>query len=629
MATKDFKRKLSAILSADVAGYSRLMGEDEAATVSTIETYREVMSTLIKQHRGRVVDSPGDNVLAEFGSVVDAVQCGVAVQNELQARNAELPENRRMQFRIGINLGDVIEEGDRIYGDGVNIAARIEGLAEPGGICISKTAYDHVKNKLEIGYEYLGEHTVKNIAEPVRVYRVLTEPESAGKVIGEKRFLGRFSRRTAFAAIIILVIVAGGLIGWNIYLQQSKKVEPASLDKMAYPLPDKPSIAVLPFVNMSGDPEQEYFSDGITEEIITSLSKVPQLLVIARNSTFTYKGKSVKVQQVAEELGVQYVLEGSVRKSGDKVRVTTQLIDALTGHHLWAERYDRNVKDIFAVQDEITMKILTELHVKLTDGEFARLYARGTENLQAYLKVLEGHQYKQRNTKEDNAVAKRLYQEAVDLDPNYAAAYMSLGLAHVLDVFLGATKSPKDSLLHAMKLTKRAIKLDNTLTQAHGQLGLLLLMFRQHDKAIASVERASSLDPSNSQILLWLGMSLNFSGRPEEGYPVLRKAIRINPLFPNYYHHFGIACAQTGRYEEGIAAQKKALQLAPDDTLAYRVLVYLYISAGREDEARAAAEEVLRREPNYSFVKGLKRNPFKDQAYVEYLTDLYHKAGLK
>jgi adenylate cyclase len=626
---QNFKRKLTAILSADAVGYSRLMADDETATVKTIASYREIMATLIKQHRGRVVDSPGDNLLAEFSSVVDAVQCAVAVQSELETRNAELAENRRMEFRIGINLGDVIDEENRIYGDGVNIAARLEALADPAGICVSKTAFDQIETKLPLGYEYLGEQSIKNIPKPVGAYRVLMKPDAAGKVIGEKRFLGRFSRKTAMVAIIALFIVAGGLIGWNIYLQQSNKVEPASVENMAFPLPEKPSIAVLAFENMSEDPKQEYFSDGITEEIITSLSKVPQLLVIARNSTFTYKGKAVKVQQVAEELGVQYVLEGSVRKSGDKVRVTTQLIDALTGHHLWAERYDRNVKDIFAVQDEITMKILTELHVKLTDGEFARLYARGTENLQAYMKVLEGHQYKQRNNKEDNAVAKRLYQEAVDLDPNYAAAYMSLGIAHVLDVFLGATKSPKDSLLHAMKLTKNAIKLDNALTQAHGQLGLLLLMFRQHDKAIALVERASSLDPSNSKILLWLGMSLNFSGRPEEGYPVLRKAIRINPLFPNYYHHFGIACAQTGRYEEGIAAQKKALQLAPDDTLAYRVLVLIYISAGREDEAIAAAEEVLRREPNYLFVKGLKRNPFKDQAYVEYLTDLYHKAGLK
>jgi adenylate cyclase len=629
MAVEGFKRKLTAIFSADAVGYSRLMAEDEAATVKTMASYREIMSSLIKQHRGRVVDSPGDNVLAEFSSVVDAVQCAVAVQQEIQTRNAELDENRRMEFRIGINLGDVIDEEDRLYGDGVNIAARLESLADPGGICVSKTAFDQIETKLPLGYEYLGEQTVKNIPKPVRAYRVLMKPDAVGKVIGEKRFLGSFSRKTAMTAIIALVIVAAGLVSWNIYLQQSKKVEPASVEKMAYPLPNKPSIAILPFQNISGDPKEEYFSDGLTEEIITALSKVPQLFVTASNSSFTFKGKPVKIQKVAHELGVQYVLEGSVRKSGDKLRVHAQLIDALTGNHMWAERYDKNVRNIFAVQDEITMKILTELHVKLTDGDYARLYARGTENLQAYLKVLEGHQYKQRNTREDNAVAKRLYQEAIDLDQNYAAAFMSLGLSHVLDVFLGATSSPKDTLLHAMKLTKKAIKLDNTLTQAHGQLGLLLLMLRKHDKAIASLERASSLDPNNSKILLWLGMALNFSGRAEEGYPVLLKAIRINPLFPNFYHHFGIACAQTGRYDESIAAQKKALQLAPDDTLAYRVLVFTYIIAGREDEARAAAEEVLRREPNTSFSKGLKRNPFKDQSYVEHLIGLYQKAGLK
>ncbi len=264
MAEKDFKRKLSAILSADVAGYSRLMAEDETFTVKTIATYREVMASLIKQHRGRVVDSPGDNLLAEFSSVVDAVQCAVAVQNEIQTRNAELPDNRRMEFRIGINLGDVIDEEDRIYGDGVNIAARLEALADPAGICVSKTAFDQIETKLPLGYEYLGEQSVKNIPKPVGAYRVLMKPDAAGKVIGEKRFLGRYSRGKAMAAIIILVMVAGGLVSWNIYLHQSKKVEPASVEKMAFPLPDKPSIAVLPFANMSEDPKQEYFSDGIT-----------------------------------------------------------------------------------------------------------------------------------------------------------------------------------------------------------------------------------------------------------------------------------------------------------------------------------------------------------------------------
>jgi adenylate cyclase len=305
MADEGFKRKLTAILSADVAGYSRLMAEDETATVKTIASYREIMASLIQQHRGRVVDSPGDNVLAEFSSVVDAVKCAVAVQNEIQTRNAELPDSRKMEFRIGINLGDVIDEEDRIYGDGVNIAARLEALADPGGICVSKTAFDQIGTKLPLGYEYLGEQPVKNIPKPVGAYRVLMKPDAAGKVIGEKRFLGRYSRRTAMAAIIILAIVAGGLVSWNIYLQQLKKVEPASVEKMALPLSDKPSIAVLAFDNLTGDPSQDYFSDGIAEEIITTLSNVGDLFVIARNSSFSYKGKPVKIQQISEELGVR------------------------------------------------------------------------------------------------------------------------------------------------------------------------------------------------------------------------------------------------------------------------------------------------------------------------------------
>jgi adenylate cyclase len=383
MADEGFKRKLTAILSADAVGYSRLMAEDETATVKTIASYREIMATLIKQHRGRVVDSPGDNLLAEFSSVVDAVQCAVAVQNEFQTRNAELAENRRMEFRIGINLGDVIDEEDRIYGDGVNVAARLEALADPGGVCVSKTAFDQIETKLPLGYEYLGEQSVKNIPKPVRAYRVLMKPDAAGKVIGEKRFLGRYSRRTAMAAIIILVMVAGGLVSWNIYLQQSKNVEPASVEKMAYPLPDRPSIAVLPFNNLSGDSEQAYLVDGLTENVIGGLSKIPEMFVISRNSSFTYKGKSVKVQQVAEDLGVRYVLEGSVQKSGEQLRVTTQLIDALNGRHVWSEKYDRKVDNLFIVQDDITLNIAIAMQVKLTEGEQAKV-RHATDNLDAW-----------------------------------------------------------------------------------------------------------------------------------------------------------------------------------------------------------------------------------------------------
>jgi class 3 adenylate cyclase/TolB-like protein len=320
MATQDFKRKLTAILSADVKGYSRLMGEDEEAAVRTITAYREVITEVVQKHRGRVVDSPGDNILAEFASVVDAVRGAVEIQEELKARNAELPENRRMEFRIGINLGDVIHEEERIYGDGVNIAARVEGLADGGGICISGSAYEQIENKLALGYDYIGEHTVKNIVKPIRVYRVPTGPETLQKVTEERRPAPSW-QRAAFAVVIAMLVVAGGVAIWKSYRPStSPPVEVASVEKMAFPLSDKPSIAVLPFNNLSGDPDQEYFSDGLTDELIAVLSKVPNLFVIARNSTFTYKGKPVKVQQVSEELGVRYVLEGSVKKTGDKIR---------------------------------------------------------------------------------------------------------------------------------------------------------------------------------------------------------------------------------------------------------------------------------------------------------------------
>ena len=355
------------------------MGEDEAATLTTLEAYKEVLFVLIKQHRGRVVASPGDNVLAEFASVVDAVQCGVAVQKEIETRNAELPESRRMQFRIGINLGDVIEEGDSIYGDGVNIAARLESLADPGGICVSKTAFEHIEAKLPFGYEFLGEQTVKNIAKPVGTYRVLMEPRVTVKAQAEAKPKVGARRRPIFVALLgVLIVAVGAAVFWTFTRPPAPPpVEKASTDKMAFPLPDKPSIAVMPFVNMTGDQSQDFFCDGLSESLIMALSKVPQLFVIARESTFSYKGKGAKISQVSEELGVQYVLEGSVQKAGDRVRVTAQLIDALKGHHLWSERYDRSIKDLFDLQDEITLTILTELRVKITEAKQRAYPPRG------------------------------------------------------------------------------------------------------------------------------------------------------------------------------------------------------------------------------------------------------------
>jgi adenylate cyclase len=488
MATEDFKRKLTAILSADVKGYSRLMGEDEEATVRTITAHRKVITSVIEKYRGRVVDSPGDNILAEFVSVVDAVQSGVEIQEVIRAKNAELPEERRMEFRIGINLGDVIQEGERIYGDGVNIAARVEGLADPGGICISGSAYEQIENKLALGYDYIGEHTVKNIVKPIRVYKVPTGPEILQKVTDERRPAPGW-QRAAVAVVIALVVVAGGVALWKSFRPSTAPTEVASVEKMAFPLPDKPSIAVLPFSNLSGDPEQEYFSDGMTEEIISALGSVPKLFVIARNSTFTYKGKPVKVQQVSEELGVRYVLEGSVKKSGDKVRITAQLIDALSGRHLWAKRYDRNLDDIFAVQDDITKNIITAIQVKLTEGEQARAVAKGTNNLDAYLKCLQANELNHRVNPESNALAKQLAEEAVALDPEYAWAYYNLGRAHQLDVWLRTSKSPKESIGKAIGFMKKAISLDDTLAEAHGRLGFIYSMTRQYDKGIAEAEK--------------------------------------------------------------------------------------------------------------------------------------------
>jgi adenylate cyclase len=623
MATGDVKRKLTAIFSTDVEGYSRLMGEDELATIETLTSHKEIMGKLIRQYRGRVVDSTGDNLLAEFTSVVDAVQCAVEVQQVLSAKNETLPENRRMYFRIGINLGDVVEEGERIYGDGVNVAARVESLAEGGGISISGTAYDQLGKKLPLGYEYIGEQNVKNIEKPVRVYRVLPQAEAAGKVIGEKRPISRHWRWAAVA----LIVVVGALVIWNFYFRPP--FEPASVERMAYRLPDKPSIAVMPFDNLTGDKDQEFFSDGITEEIITALCRTPKLFVIARNSTFTYKGNPVKVQQVAEELGVQYVLEGSVRKAEDRVRITAQLIDALSGHHIWAEKYDRNIKDIFAVQDEITKKIITSLQVKLTDGEHAVVYAKGTDNLEAYLKAMKAHWLYLSGTKEGVLKAQELAEEAIALDPNYAYAYKVLGGSHGVALWHGLTKNPRETLKLAIQLHLKAIELDDSLAIAHAALGYWLIIARQHDKGVAEGERAIALQPSSADVLNAYAMILRFVGREKEAIPLFEEALRLNPKPPNaYLHNYGATLRDTGLYDEAIVQVKRAIEKKPNDFLAYVVLTSSYSQAGREEEARAAAKEILRLKPKFSVARMQKTIPYKNRATARRFGDSLRKAGL-
>ncbi|MEE9147099.1 MAG: adenylate/guanylate cyclase domain-containing protein, partial [Candidatus Tectomicrobia bacterium] len=426
------ERRLAALFSADVQGYSRLMGDDEEATVQTLTAYRAVMTTLIQHHRGRVVDAPGDNLLAEFASVVDAVQCAVAVQEDLKARNAELPSQRQMVFRIGINLGDVLVEDERLYGDGVNIAARLEGLAEGGGICISGTAYDQVKNKLDVGYVSLGEHAVKNITDPVRVYQVQGEPTPVSPAGSDRRTAVGSRRRWAVLVLAVLVLGGAGATAWWYVSRTPAPSSPpvAATEQATLPPSDKPSIAVLPFTNMSGDPQQEYFADGITEDLITDLSKLSGLLVIARNSTFTYKGQSPDVRHVGRDLGVRYVLEGSIRRAGEQVRINAQLIDAKTGGLLWAERYDNRIDNVFAVQDTITRKIVAALAVTLTAGDRERLARQETENVAAYDAFLQGWEYLHRHRPEAIGPAITHLERALQLDPDFPRANAALAAAY-------------------------------------------------------------------------------------------------------------------------------------------------------------------------------------------------------
>jgi adenylate cyclase len=580
MITQQVTRRLAAILSADVKGYSRLMSDDEEATIRTLSAHKEVMTSLIQQHHGRVVDTPGDNLLAEFPSVVDAAACSVQIQKELKARNTPLPEKRKMEFRMGITLGDVIEEKGKIFGDGVNIAARLESLSEAGGVCISGTAYDQVKNKLPLGYTYLGEQTMKNISEPVRVYRVNVESDTAGTE--------------------------------------------GSLN-----MPEAPSIAVLPFANMSGDPTQEYFSDGITEDIITGLSKIPRLIVIARNSTFVYKGKPVKVQEVGRELGVRYVLEGSVQTAGDRVRITAQLIDAATGHHLWAERYDREMRDIFALQDEITIKIMTAMQVRLTEGKQALVAGdRGKRNLDAYLKLLEAVSYSHRFNAEGNVLARRMAEEVIALSPDDPEGYSMLASTYAMEYWLGSAKSPDESAEKAFELAQKSLALDDSHAQTHDLLSHLYSIRREHDRALAEAERAAALDPGGADVHAWLATSLLYAGRPEDAIPFFEKAIRLNPFAPTWYFFaFGSAYRIMERYEDAVAQYRKALHVAPDNVFAHLSLALTYSLLGRDEEARAEADEVLRIDPQFSLERVAKTWEF--EARADRSIELLRKAGLK
>lgn len=615
-------RKLAAILSADVKGYSRMMADDEEATVRTLTAYRQVMAQLVERHHGRVVDAPGDNLLAEFPSAVSAVACAVAIQQRLAVENQPLPPVRRMEFRIGINLGDVIDEQGRLYGDGVNVAARIEGLAAPGGVSVSASIHEQVKNKLDLTFVEQGRHKVKNIAEPVRVFQVLPAKAPAVRLR---------SRLALLPLALALAMVAAG--AWGLWRYHStppapEKTVPATA---ALPLPDKPSIAVLPFDNLGGQAGQQYIADGISDSIITALAKIPQMLVIARNSSFTYRGKAVKVRQVARELGVRYVLEGSVLESGDRLRVTAQLIDAASGHHLWAETYDRPMGDLFRVMDDITKNIALALQIRLTEGEQAHL-RHSAANLKAWLEATKGLDIFLRYSKEGMDASRRLFQRAVELDPNYAFAWTMLASTYVVDARYGYSSNPMESLEKGLELALKSEALDPNQPLVHSVLGIVYLVQHKYGQALAEGEKAVALGPNETDALALHAITLIFTGHPQRAAALCRKAIRLHPLGPAYFYYLlAWALRDSGRLAESEAVYHEILVRdlsGPQELRARCNRVILYMEQGREQKARQEARDILAKYPQVTVRWLLQGMPYQDPAVAKRLASLWRQAGL-
>jgi adenylate cyclase len=571
-------RRLAAILAADIAGYSALMGSDEARTVSDLKGHQAVVLPMVGDFGGRVIDTAGDGILAEFPSVLNAVECAVAIQRKMIERNSAIEPERRMEFRIGINLGDVIYDSNRIFGDGVNVAARLEGIAEPGGICVSGKVHEEIRAKIGLAYEDLGDKQLKNIAEPVRVYGIR---------------LDGAPRRAALA------------------------------------LPDKPSIAVLPFQNMSGDLEQEYFSDGMTEDLITDLSKVSGLFVIARNSCFAYKGRSVKVQDIGRDLGVRFVLEGSVRKAGNRVRITAQLIDAGNGGHLWAERFDRDLTDIFSTQDEVVEKIVGTLAVTLTQGEEQRLHRRGTGNVAAYESWLRARELLSRGTKESLAHAQVMYRRAIEIDQNFPAPHAGLALASISEYASGWAPDPAQALDEAERWARRAVELNDQEPVCHMALGSVSLWRRDHEGALAEFRRMIDLDPNFAQGHAALGLALMYAGRAAEALEPIAMAMRLDPLYPAMLLHFlAQANFSLGKYE--IAAQQCVDRIArnPGTDASRMLLASCYGHLGRVEDARTAWAELLKVNPDFTLMQRARVLPYKDAGDFQRIAEGLAKAGL-
>ena len=631
MADEDPKRKLTTILHADVVGYSRLMGDDEKATFRTLTKYRGIISDLVDRNNGRVNDSLADSVLAEFSSTVDSVRCAVAIQNQIKIENAQMPENRKMWFRVGINLAEIEEEGDTIYGYGVNIASRVESLAETGGICISGAVYEQVKNRLSFDYEYIGKQPLKNIAEPVPIFRV--QWETAIEAADGPKERGKKLAKWRRAALPIMGVIAFGaitLIISDYYLRSAFiPAESASVEKEAAPageealsLREKPSVAVLPFVNLSGNPDYEPFCDALTDQIITGLSSVPHLSVIASNSVFTYKGRPTRIQQVAEEFGVQHVLEGSVQRSGEDIRINAQLIDATTGRHIWAETYDKPNKDPFEVQDEITRHLITLLQELLTEGEYARVIAKSTVSLEA-LKYFWRAEFEYLGG--DNGTAQRWAEKAITVDPEFAGGWAVLGFAHM----------SQGQLRSAEECARKALSIDNLFPKAWSLLGFLVRRQGDYDGAVNHLEKAVSISPNDHHMAGMLASVLLSAGRFEEAVSHLDRAIRINPNPRPPLYQLSILCAARyflKQYEDAIVTCEQTMGKCLKEGVApiwpHFYMAAVYSEIGQQDEARSHIAEILRLYPTYSWANWVNMQSGELSADMERLRDAVLSAGL-
>jgi adenylate cyclase len=590
-------RKLAAILVADVAGYSRLAGSDEDRTLARLRALRsDLIDPTIAVHRGRIVKRTGDGALVEFRSVVDAVRCAIEVQNAMIERNAGVPAERRIEFRIGIHLGDVVEESDGdLMGDGVNIAARLEGIAQPGAICLSEDAYRQVRARLKLEVDDLGQKELKNIVEPVRVYSLQ--------------------------------------VGLLAQTRPATMVDAANAEKPAprLALPDRPSIAVLPFVNMSGDSEQEYFADGITEDLITALSRIRWFFVIARNSCFAYKGQSSDIRDVARRLGVAYVLEGSVRKAGNRVRITAQLIDGGSGNHVWAQRYDRDLADIFAVQDEITSTLVGAIEPELGKAERERARAKRPDDLRAWDLYQRGLWHAYKRTREDLAEAQHLFRQAIEIEPGLARAYAAAEEAFFFQFVGGYVDAGKAAKADALRFAERAVQLDGQDPFNRYALGRALTLARRHDSAVFELGKAIELDPSFAQAHYALAMALATGGRPEEALPHIELAMRLSPQDP-YFGQFLVrraeACLFLGRLEEAVEAAERSLREPNIQWSRWAILAAAQAHLGQLKEAQSSIEALQILRPGIDLAFARDYWPIADAKALEYLMDGLRRAGL-